>query len=975
MKSKVELDPVSSSPSTLGVVNEAATANGTLQLNGSAPRRRAPAAARPDSSQQWWQLAAAAVRHWPWILLAVAVGVALGSGIGLRIWPATQTATAQIVRYDTPDPRLFQPRVINPATLVGMVSSAEVRTRVGARLSPQLSAEEVAGRVRIMPVPTTELVNVAVSAPAAATAATQANIYAEEAVKFTQEMQARDARDAARYLEQQLANVDQEMATLNERFREIGDAPATTGSRAVSGTLRARLDDARLQLADLQSRYTDAHPLVQMQQARVAALERQAGPAAEAAAATRPASDVEMLRERARSLEGQRRDVASRLEMTQLLAQTPPGHYRVFAEASADRAVQNSRGVKIALFAAFLGLCGLVLGVLGGMTDEAMDRRLRTPDDVRRVTQLPVLARLGSMDKMSLEKRASWAFRTWTALQSRLSATPNHGLVCGITASESGEGRSTWIRLLADAAKKCGFRVVVITARPEDAVDSSRRSEARPASSEATSTVRFRTGRGEPKSTEAVLVEETTLSDALLGDPAEAANRIFTDNGEASIVHIPLPGWVWDLDHRKEWLASINAWGEEENVVVLVELPPASSPEAVLLAQNLPNILWLTDATRADALETRRQIETLRLSKCNLVGAVMNRSNSTPLNERFARWTVPVPAMAALVLGFVALALPGGAFAQDAAAAPVENFSIVSPAQRAAWQQELTLGPGDVLRIALYGDIAGTRSEVAVQPDGRLSFMEARDVVATGLTVDQLRAALDRHLSEYHRSARTMITPVAFRSKKYHMLGLVAQRGAFTLDRPMTVVEAVARARGFETSAASGDVMDLADLSHAFLIRNGTRQAVDFERLFTAGDLSQNIAVEPGDYFYFPPANLREVYVLGAVARPGPANVTAHSTTLRAVATRGGFTDKAWRERVLVVRGSLAEPMPMVVNLSDVLAGRVADIPLEPHDIVYVSNRPWWKAEELLDEVASAFTQAFVVYWTSDKVIPVVPLQ
>lgn len=953
--------------SALGVVKP--DANGTLQL--SAPRRAAAPVPRPIRSQQWLHLAVAAARHWVWILLAIGLGVAAGTAIGRRLWSPSYTATAQLVRYDTPDPQLFQPRVITPSTLVGMVNSPEVRSRVGARLSPQLTGDEVAARVHIMPVATTELVNIQVTAPDATTAANQANIYAEEAVKFTQEIQARDARDAASYLQHALANVNREMEAMDKRLQEIADAPAVAGAHASADSLQGRLESARLELADLQSRYTDIHPLVQMQQARVAALEKQLAPVPGAAPAA-PTPDVEMLRERARSLEVQHRTTTNRLEITQLLAENPPGHFKFFSPADASRSAYNSPGIKIALFATFLGLCGLVLGVIGGVTDEAMDRRLRTPDDVSHVTQLPVLARLGPIGKMSTEQRASWAFRTWTALQSRLSATPNHGLVCGITASGPGEGRSTWIRLLADAASKCGFRVVVITTRPPEN-DLSRRGEARPAAASAAASTRFRTGHGEVKSAEPVLMEETLLSDALLGDPEQAANQIFTGEG-TSVVHIPLPGWVWDLDHRKEWLASINAWGSQENVVVLVELPPASTPEAVLLAQNLPNVVWLAEAGKADAVETRRQIQTLRLARVNLVGAVMNRSNGTPIEERFARWA-PAPAMAALAVGFLALGLPTPGLAQDGSAPAPSSFAIVSPAQRADWQEQLTLGPGDSLSIALYGDVADTRAEVTVQPDGRLSFLEARDVVAAGLTVDQLRGELDRSLSEYHRSARTMITPVAFRSKKYHMLGLVSQRGAFTLDRPMTVVEAVARARGFETGARSGDVMELADLSHAFVIRNGQRLDVDFAKLFTDGDLSQNIAVEPGDYFYFPPATLREVYVLGEVARPGPASVTADSTTLRAVATRGGFTDKAWRNKVLVVRGSMSEPKPMVVNLADVLAGKAPDLELEPHDIVYVSSRPWWKAEDLLDEAARAFTQAFVVYWTSDKVVPVVPLQ
>ena len=989
MKSQVETNPVSPvASSAVGVAPREPLAGGAPQFTGGPARpRKAPPSPPADDSPQWWQLAVAARRHWLWLLVAVVLGAALGTAIGRRIWQNTFTATAQIVRYDTPDPQLFQPRPINPATLVGMVNSAEVRTRVGARLTPARSAEQVGAVTRVMPVPTTDLVNISISAPSAETAVQQANLYAEEAVQFTREMQTRDARDAASYLRHQLAELEKENTALAERFAGMGAATVAPAAAAAPSAFEARLDTARADLLDLQTRYTDQHPLVQQQMARVQAIEQQlaasrpaATAAAAAAAGTTIPGEIEFLREKARTLENQRRDLATRLQVTELLADNPVGHYRVFSPASADRAVANDPLLKIALLAAFLGLCGLIVGLIGAVADEAFDTRLRTPDDVRRVTQLPVIARLGPVDGMSPEARASWAFRTWTALQSRLSATPNQGLVCGVTSSSTGEGRSVWIKLLADAASKCGFRVVILSAREAGQASRESSREGRPAPAESASSVRFRTGRGEPKSADAVIVEETTLSDALLSDPEEAANQIFPADTGPSVVQIPLPGWVWDLGHRKEWLASLHAWGANENAVVLVELPPASTPEAVLLAQNLPNVLWLSDTTKATALETRQQIETLRLARCNLVGAVMNRSNGQPLSERFARWVpastparAPVPAMAALAL---ACLLAGAPDAQgQAASPPPEAFSIVSPAQRAAWQQELTLGPGDVLRIGLYGEPTASRAEIAVQPDGRINYLEARDVVASGLTVDELRMELDRRLGEFRRSARTTVSPVAFRSKKYHMLGLVSQRGSFTLDRPMTVVEAIARARGFETSAATGDVMELADLSHAFLIRNGERKPVDFARLFTDGDLSQNIAVEPGDYFYFPPADLREVYVLGEVLHPGPATLTEKSTSLRAVAARGGFTDRAWRGRVLVVRGSLTQPQALVVNLRDVLEGRAADMELEPHDIVYVGARPWWKAEELLDEAASAFTQAFVVYWTSDKVVPVVPLQ
>ena len=57
--------------------------------------------------------------------------------------------------------------------------------------------------------------------------------------------------------------------------------------------------------------------------------------------------------------------------------------------------------------------------------------------------------------------------------------------------------------------------------------------------------------------------------------------------------------------------------------------------------------------------------------------------------------------------------------------------------------------------------------------------------MATGLTIDELRAKMDEALAKYYQNPRTIITPVAFHSKKYFMLGAVANKGVYTFDRPL----------------------------------------------------------------------------------------------------------------------------------------------------------------------------------------------
>ncbi len=298
------------------------------------------------------------------------------------------------------------------------------------------------------------------------------------------------------------------------------------------------------------------------------------------------------------------------------------------------------------------------------------------------------------------------------------------------------------------------------------------------------------------------------------------------------------------------------------------------------------------------------------------------------------------------------------------------SLSVTAPAKRAAWQQRLTLGPGDLLNLTLFDVVDSARLDVPVGPDGRITFREARDVMAAGLTIDELRVKLDEALSKYYQNPRTIITPAAIRSKKYVVLGAVGTRGVYTFDRPLSIIEALARAGGLQTGLYGRDTIELADLGHSFLVRNGQRVPVDFERLFEQGDLSQNVPLEPDDFLYFAPASANEVYVLGQVTSPGVAAFLPRTSVMSVIAARGGFAYEAWRSRVLVVRGSLNRPQTFVVDMAAVLSAKKPDFRLQAKDIVYVSKSPWVKAEELLDSVATAFIQGFSVNTISRKLPP-----
>ena len=337
------------------------------------------------------------------------------------------------------------------------------------------------------------------------------------------------------------------------------------------------------------------------------------------------------------------------------------------------------------------------------------------------------------------------------------------------------------------------------------------------------------------------------------------------------------------------------------------------------------------------------------------------------MKQRLVRWC------ASAVFLLAALMPVGTAWAQDANPASANILlSAISSTNRAPWQQHLTLGAGDVVSISLYGGTGNTEiwPNVVIGPDGRLNYLEAHDVMAAGLTIDELRTNLNTALTQANTANRppVIVTPVSISSKKYFVLGAVTDSGGvYTLDRPLTIMEAAARAGGLQIGVFERNTVELADPSHSFMVRNGKRLDIDFEQLFWHGDLTQNIALEPNDYIYFASSGANEIYVLGQVLSPGSVPYSPSTTILGAITTRGSFTPQAFRQRVLVVRGSLNHPKTFVINTASILKGKAPNFRLEPRDIVYVSEKPWQFAEDALNDATRAFVEAMTVTYTGAK--------
>jgi len=936
--------------------------------------------------------------QWRWVAANALLLLFLGFVAAAALLGPRYSVPVQLTRYEPPlASDSFKPQPLSTAALFGMVAASDALQRTGSELTPPLTAEQLARRLTIAEDHSSELITVTAAGRTPRNAVSLANLFSADTVRFTQAMQKDEAIEAGRLIARQLASTEGDLARVKQQLsgietlraareqdiRRLSSAPTIA---KVDTAKITRLDEktqaARDELADLQARYTDAHPLVREQKARLAALEVQllmsvnaskaddavpagpfaaANPGPQAPPATGDqSSGYDALALRLSTLEASHADFVARQRAIELFATQPPGYLRVVREATVDNVVAQRNRLTIGVLAVLCSLLGALGTILFMAIRELLDDRLKTGADVRRVTHLPLIATLGNLGGMSPANEASWAFRTWNALQRRLSVSQNHGMVCGFTSSGPGEGRSTWIRLLSQSARQCGFTVLTISSPPEPG-------SGLPGSS---------SNGSDPDRPAPPAPGSTAFTAMVLATPAQLMEKL-TGPSLALSVNLPLPGgWIWDLERRKQWQQALNSWKAIEHVVILVELPPVSDPETVLLAENMPNLIWLAESNKAGASETIEQLETLRNARCRLVGAVLNREPASPSKRRLSRWFGNRPSVLASAFGLMAAFATAqvltSAAAADPAPAPLQaGFGVMDSAQRAPWQQRLTLGPGDLLNFSVFGQPELTQTHVPVGPDGRISYLEAQNIMAAGLTVDEFRAALNTELAKSRNAPEVIVIPAAYRSKKYYVLGAVVKKGAFPINRPITIIEAVSQADGLETGVSDHNLVVLADLSRSFIARQGKHLPVDFEKLFLEGDLSQNIPIEPDDYLYFPGGERQQIYVLGEVRFPGSLAYDSQTSTLEAVSVRGGFSERAWRTRLLVIRGSLDHPQTFVVNASDVLSGKVVDFQLRPRDIVYVSSRPWFKAEELLDIAASAFVQAAVITETGLHVDPI----
>lgn len=171
------------------------------------------------------------------------------------------------------------------------------------------------------------------------------------------------------------------------------------------------------------------------------------------------------------------------------------------------------------------------------------------------------------------------------------------------------------------------------------------------------------------------------------------------------------------------------------------------------------------------------------------------------------------------------------------------GIAIMAFAQLLAAAPSYKINPGDILRIDVWNEEALSR-EIAVSPDGYISFPLAGSVLVGGKTAPAAEVALAEALAKFLKDIPTVnVSVLQLLGNKIFILGKVNRPGEYPINRPTDVMQALAMGGGLNTFAAENKIVVLRR------IPSGEQIAIKFSYgdVKAGEELDTNIVLQSGD--------------------------------------------------------------------------------------------------------------------------------
>jgi polysaccharide export outer membrane protein len=206
-----------------------------------------------------------------------------------------------------------------------------------------------------------------------------------------------------------------------------------------------------------------------------------------------------------------------------------------------------------------------------------------------------------------------------------------------------------------------------------------------------------------------------------------------------------------------------------------------------------------------------------------------------------------IPNLARVLGAALLLTLAGcgtGMFGDHAPPPVVEKSTVKVP-------DEYIIGSGDQLSIFVYHNPDLSEGGVAVRPDGKISTPLIEDIVAAGKTPTQLAREIEQRLTKYIQDPNVTVIVRGFvgpADRQVRVIGEATDPIAIPYRDHMTLLDVMIATKGLTKYAAG---------NRAVIVRmdgDGKTQTIKvrLSDLIKDGDITQNIAMSPGDTLIIP---------------------------------------------------------------------------------------------------------------------------
>lgn len=257
------------------------------------------------------------------------------------------------------------------------------------------------------------------------------------------------------------------------------------------------------------------------------------------------------------------------------------------------------------------------------------------------------------------------------------------------------------------------------------------------------------------------------------------------------------------------------------------------------------------------------------------------------------------------------------------------------------------IGGGDILHITVWQEKDLERN-VTVPTEGTIDYPLIGLVTAVGLTATQLSKEITHLLGQdYLVNPQVTVEIKEYRSQKVYMLGQVNHPGLYYLKGKTTLLEMISKTGGITNQAnerlliiraAAGYIKDGKNMDE--LLNKSEADEVDLYALLVEGDLSYNRTLQPEDVIFVPSRDTAtdyNIYVMGAIKRPGAYEYKKGLTALNACIIAGGFNEVAAPNRAEISRLDKNNKRKIIrLNLEKVKEGKLLDSELKPGDRIFI---------------------------------------